>query len=56
MKKFLEQLGVDMATRVSLVVATHWHDDHIGGFGALYEVVQLKHLDLDSLFDDIMDS
>ena len=35
--EYLEQLGVDVATRVSLVVATHWHDDHIGGFGALYE-------------------
>jgi hypothetical protein len=34
---YLERLGVDVATKVSLVVATHWHDDHIGGFGALFE-------------------
>ena len=35
--RYLEQLGVDVATKVSMVVATHWHDDHIGGIGALYE-------------------
>jgi Metallo-beta-lactamase superfamily len=34
---YLERLGVDIANRVSLVVATHWHDDHIGGFGELFE-------------------
>lgn len=34
---YLKRLGVDVATKVSLVVATHWHDDHIGGFGALFE-------------------
>lgn len=34
---YLERLGVEVATKVSLVVATHWHDDHIGGFAALYE-------------------
>ena len=35
--EYLERLGVDVATQVSLVIATHWHDDHIRGFGALYE-------------------
>ena len=35
--EYLEQLGVEVATQVSLVVATHWHDDHIRGFGAMYE-------------------
>ena len=35
--EYLECLGVNIATQVSLVVATHWHDDHIRGFGALYE-------------------
>ena len=34
---YLERLGVDIAKSVSLVVATHWHDDHIGGFGELFE-------------------
>jgi glyoxylase-like metal-dependent hydrolase (beta-lactamase superfamily II) len=30
--EYLKQLGVDVATQVSLVIATHWHDDHIWGF------------------------
>jgi hypothetical protein len=34
---YLECLGVDAAARISMVVATHWHDDHIGGFGGLFE-------------------
>jgi len=28
---YLESLGVDPATDVKLIVATHWHDDHIRG-------------------------
>lgn len=28
---YLEGLGVDVARQVKLVVATHWHDDHIRG-------------------------
>ena len=31
--RYLEDLGVDPAERVRLVVATHWHDDHIRGMG-----------------------
>lgn len=34
---YLEQIGVDLATEVSLLVATHWHDDHIRGFSQLVE-------------------
>jgi hypothetical protein len=34
---YLKRLGVNVATNVSLVVATHWHDDHIGGFATLFE-------------------
>lgn len=33
---YLSKVGVDFANRVSHVIATHWHDDHIGG---LSEVV-----------------
>lgn len=29
--RYLEQIGVDPAESVGLVVATHWHDDHIRG-------------------------
>lgn len=29
--EYLNRLGVDVASRIKLVVATHWHDDHIQG-------------------------
>ena len=29
--EYLKSLGVDITERVKLVVATHWHDDHIRG-------------------------
>src|SRR5260221_10149936 len=32
---YLGQMGVDVAARVKLVVATHWHDDHIQGLGGV---------------------
>jgi beta-lactamase superfamily II metal-dependent hydrolase len=28
---YLQRLGVDCATKVTCIVATHWHDDHIRG-------------------------
>ena len=34
---YLEDLGLDPARAVVLVVATHWHDDHIRGMAALVE-------------------
>src|SRR6185437_14245552 len=33
--EYLELLGVDMATRVALIVASHWHDDHVRGLAEL---------------------
>jgi beta-lactamase superfamily II metal-dependent hydrolase len=35
--RYLKQLGVDVATAVDLIVATHWHDDHVQGISELYE-------------------
>ena len=32
---YLRRLGIDVATAVKLLVATHWHDDHVDGMGAL---------------------
>ena len=36
--EYLESIGVDPAQVVDLVVATHWHDDHICGMTRLVEV------------------
>ena len=33
--QYLNRLGVDPAEAVTLVVATHWHDDHIRGMARL---------------------
>jgi len=35
---YLEEMGVDPARAIRLVLATHWHDDHIGGLADLLEV------------------
>jgi beta-lactamase superfamily II metal-dependent hydrolase len=35
--EYLTHLQVDVTTQVRLVVATHCHDDHIGGIGELFE-------------------
>ena len=36
--QYLEDLGLDPANVVDLIVATHWHDDHIRGMARLVEV------------------
>ena len=33
--KYLNEIGIDLAQNVKLIVATHWHDDHIRGLGRL---------------------
>ena len=33
--RYLESIGVDPALAVKLIVATHWHDDHIRGLAQL---------------------
>ena len=37
---YLQSLGVDVASQVKLVVATHWHDDHIGGLASILRVAK----------------
>jgi beta-lactamase superfamily II metal-dependent hydrolase len=32
---YFERIGVDPAGAVKLVIATHWHDDHVGGLSEL---------------------
>ena len=36
--EYLQSIGVNASDAVDLVVATHWHDDHIGGMAKLVEV------------------
>lgn len=36
--RYLQDMGVDPSVSVKLVVATHWHDDHIRGMGEQVEV------------------
>ncbi|GAB2816842.1 hypothetical protein GCM10027073_55760 [Streptomyces chlorus] len=35
--EYLEKLGVDVGSRVSMVVASHWHDDHVKGISEIFE-------------------
>lgn len=37
-ERYLRTIGVSLEDQVDLVVATHWHDDHIRGIGRLVEV------------------
>lgn len=34
---YLKSIGVDPSTAVRLIVATHWHDDHVNGLSDLVE-------------------
>ena len=34
--RYLQALGVNIAEQVKMVVATHWHDDHMDGLGELF--------------------
>lgn len=36
-EKYLTALGVDMGNAVDLIVASHWHSDHIRGLGRLVD-------------------
>jgi hypothetical protein len=35
--QYFDQIGVDCSEAVKLVVATHWHDDHIRGLGKTFK-------------------
>ena len=38
--EYLTSIGIDPSTAVKLIMATHWHDDHIRGIGRLVEVCE----------------
>lgn len=37
---YLESLGIDVATEVKFVVATHWHDDHVQGVSEVFQAAK----------------
>jgi len=41
--QYLEAIGVDAATDITHVVATHWHDDHVKGIAAVYTAATSAH-------------
>ena len=43
---YLEEIGVDIGRAVEMVVASHWHADHIGGMAQLVHAVSYTHLTL----------
>jgi len=49
---YLEQIGVDLTTEVSLLVATHWHDDHIRGFSRLVETCRTAEVYISGALHD----
>jgi len=36
--RYLESIGLEPAQSIALIVATHWHDDHIRGMARLVEL------------------
>jgi hypothetical protein len=51
--EYLRVIGVNPAEAVKLIVATHWHDDHIGGIGTvLSECTAAKLVCSDALRTD----
>jgi beta-lactamase superfamily II metal-dependent hydrolase len=38
--QYLKSLGVDVSSRVRMVLATHWHDDHIKGIGKVFAAAE----------------
>jgi hypothetical protein len=39
--EYFQKIGVNPATSVQLIVATHWHDDHIRGLAEIYRRCEL---------------
>lgn len=37
-ERYLRSIGVKLETQVKLIVASHWHDDHVRGLGRLVEL------------------
>ena len=49
--KYLQQLGFDASQSVKLIVATHWHDDHIAGLSSLFQECTASSLAIPAVLD-----
>lgn len=50
--EYLQKLGVDVEKAVKLVVATHWHKDHISGFGEMFDACKNADLVISSVLKE----
>lgn len=48
--EYLKKLGTDVAKDVRLVVATHWHDDHVQGISRIFEQCENAKIAFPSVF------
>ena len=48
---YLHDLDVDVENAVKLIVATHWHDDHICGFGTVLDECKSAAISISSALD-----
>ncbi len=49
--RYLDQIGVPVASGVVCIVATHWHDDHILGLATLLQAVPASRFAITSAFE-----
>lgn len=47
---YLDAMGIDPSSAVKLVVASHWHDDHVRGLARLLEVCEQACFSCSSVF------
>lgn len=50
--EYLQRIGVDIEKSVSLVVTTHWHDDHIKGMSKILELCPNAEYVFSAAFND----
>ncbi len=50
--EYLQKLDVDVEKAVQLAVATHWHKDHISGFGDLFDACKNADLVISSVLKE----
>jgi glyoxylase-like metal-dependent hydrolase (beta-lactamase superfamily II) len=49
--KYLHSIGVDPSESVKLIVATHWHDDHIRGLATIVDTCKVAQYNVPRKLD-----